>query len=408
VQAVRTRVSELSKDWANRNSTESWRPAMNEDQNNSSAGRTVRGIVRLPVDNLLLDPQNPRLAMGAGTESPSQFDLIKVLWTEMAVDELVLSIAANGYFPEEPLFVIPTSPGNDDTKYTVLEGNRRLAAVRILLDDELREKLRATKMPRIDHPDKEKLSTLPASIYENRQVLWTYLSFRHINSPQEWDAYSKAKFVARVHDEYGVSLNEISNRIGDQHETVRRLYRGYKVLSQAEEEGIYDVEERYRRQFYFSHLYTALAYSQFQEFLGMQPEDFEKEKPVPETHINKLGELLTWLYGRRTEEVEIKPKVRRQNPDLNTLREVISNPVALDALRSGYPLARSHEIGISDERRFREALIRAKEEIQHAQRSVAGYDGDEGLFQTLMDIQRVVGSLRKKMDEVRNHLVREE
>ena len=58
-----------------------------------------------PIEQLLLDMKNPRLASGAGGET--QEDLLKVLWTEMAVDEVAFSIAANGFFREEPLLVIP-------------------------------------------------------------------------------------------------------------------------------------------------------------------------------------------------------------------------------------------------------------------------------------------------------------
>ena len=123
---------------------------MIQRQNESSREQGDQGFRCLPVEDLLLDAQNPRLARGTEQECPSQFELIKVLWTQMAVDELVLSIAANGYFPEERLFVIPAVPAEEGGKYIVLEGNRRLAAVRILLDDDLRQKLRATNMPKID------------------------------------------------------------------------------------------------------------------------------------------------------------------------------------------------------------------------------------------------------------------
>jgi len=48
-------------------------------------------------------------------------------------------------------------------------------------------------MPQIDDVAKSKLQTLPVSRYPNRESLWTYLSFRHINSPKPWDSFSKAK-----------------------------------------------------------------------------------------------------------------------------------------------------------------------------------------------------------------------
>ena len=357
-------------------------------------------IVPVLVSDLLLDPQNPRLASGSPTKNLDQFELIKILWTEMAVDELVLSIAANGYFPEEPLFVIPAR--NKKEKYYVIEGNRRLAAVKILLDDELRKKLRITKMPMIGDEEKERLKALPVSIYNDRKELWAFLSFRHINSPQEWDAYSKAKFVAQVHDDYKISLEEIARRIGDQHETVKRLYRGFKVLRQAEETGVYDISDRYRSQFYFSHWYTALAYSQFQQFLGISADDLEKVNPVPPTHYSELGELLTWIYGKKSNGVDVKPVVQKQNPDLNNLREVISSPLALDALRSGYTLERSREVSIGDERRFREALTRAKDELQRAKGTVTtGYKGEENLFNLITEIQRIAKTLRIEMEDIR-------
>jgi hypothetical protein len=62
----------------------------------------------LPVQDLLLDPENPRLE--AVTSTTNQTELIKAMWREMAVDEVALSIAENGFFEEEPLFVIPESP----------------------------------------------------------------------------------------------------------------------------------------------------------------------------------------------------------------------------------------------------------------------------------------------------------
>ena len=115
----------------------------------------------------------------------------------------------------------------------------------------------------------------------------------------------------------------------------------------------------------------------------MISEDFEKETPVPENYLDELGELLTWIYGRKSDGTDVKPVVRKQNPDLNQLREVVSTPRALDALRSGYTLERSHEVSIGDERRFRESLTRAKDELQRAKGTVTtGYQGDKILFNT--------------------------
>src|SRR5215813_5967105 len=58
-------------------------------------------IDSIEVERLLLDDENPRLS--GISDKRTQDDLVRVLWDEMAVSEVALSIAENGYFEEEPL-----------------------------------------------------------------------------------------------------------------------------------------------------------------------------------------------------------------------------------------------------------------------------------------------------------------
>src|SRR5439155_9388683 len=96
----------------------------------------------LPVNDLLLDPENPRLE--SITSTTNQQELVKAMWKEMAVSEVAQSIAENGFFEEEPLFVIPSRPGRHEPPFIVVEGNRRLTAVKLLLDEKLRAAVKAT------------------------------------------------------------------------------------------------------------------------------------------------------------------------------------------------------------------------------------------------------------------------
>src|SRR5579871_1317398 len=112
-------------------------------------------IKLLRVRDLLLDPENPRLE--AVTSTTDQPELIRAMWKEMAVDEVALSIAENGFFEEEPLFVIPEHPGTDGPRFIVVEGNRRLTAVKLLLDEKLRVAVKATSLPSISDQRHEQL-----------------------------------------------------------------------------------------------------------------------------------------------------------------------------------------------------------------------------------------------------------
>ena len=320
-------------------------------------------VEHIEAINLLLDKENPRLRSTIADNS--QIELLRTLYSEMAVDEVALSIAANGFFPEEPLLVIEHKPtlGKSPTTYTVIEGNRRLAAVRLLTDDKMRKEINANDLPKITIEAKKKLHRLPCIVYPSRKALWQFLGFRHINGVKPWDSYSKANYVAEVHEKYGVSLDEIARKIGDKHSTVTRLYRGLTVLRQAEEQG-FSKEDRARRRFSFSHIYTALDQKEFKEHLGIDEKRDLKKDPVPSGKKKELRELMTWLYG--SSKANQAPVILSQNPDLNKLREVISQPAAISALRKGISLDRSHEISIGDTRRFSDALYGALEDLKQA------------------------------------------
>ena len=71
-----------------------------------------------PYGNLLLDSDNPRLA-GVQLNIADQDQILKWLWKNKVVDELVDSMLAGGYWPHEELFV-----SKEKGKFVVIEGNR--------------------------------------------------------------------------------------------------------------------------------------------------------------------------------------------------------------------------------------------------------------------------------------------
>ncbi|MBM4163285.1 MAG: hypothetical protein FJ222_02425 [Lentisphaerae bacterium] len=356
------------------------------------------------TDSLLFDDENPRLSSFG--ESTTQDALLRTLWDEMAVSEVALSIAANGYFEEEPLFVVPgdEKKAEQKGKWVVVEGNRRLAAVKLLRNAELRRVMKATDLPAITEEQRKKLALLPVSVYPNKKSLWEYFGFRHVNGPKEWDSFSKAAYIASVRRKYEVPLDEIARKIGDQHSTVTRIYRGFVLLEQAEKMTDFQRDDRIANRFYFSHLYTAADQREFQEFLGIDPARSLRDNPVPARHLPQLQELMVWLFGSKSDNKS--PVVEQQNPHLKWLRRVIGNRQALYALRSGISLQRSHEISLGDDRRFQEALVKAKDALQEAKATVTtGYKGEAEtlrVMEGLLDLTRsIADEMRAKASDVR-------
>jgi hypothetical protein len=356
-------------------------------------------IQSLDIDQLLLDPENPRLE--GMVKTTDQLELIKAMWKEMAVNEVALSIAENGFFEEEPLFAIPGPNLNGKKAYLVVEGNRRLTAVKLLRDEKLRKVVRATDLPNLDAKALAKLKELPVSVYDKREDLWEYFGFRHVNGPKEWDSLSKAAYVAKVRREYGKSLEEITRKIGDQHSTVKRIYRGYVLLEQAENYTKFNREDISRNRFFFSHLYTAADYEEVQAFLGTNAEASLHDNPILKKYLPDLEQLMVWLFGSK--ERKLEPVVRTQAPDLAYLRSVIGNKSALAALRSGISLQRSHAISLGDSRRFEVSLAQAKDALQEAKATVStGYKGDPDLLQQMESIGTLSTSLLEEMRSIKS------
>ena len=111
--------------------------------------------LQMNVSDLNFDLKNPRLSEYSIDCNSTEADVIKVLWDVMDVRELVLSIEASGFFTHEPIIVT-----HEDGKNIVIEGNRRLAAVKLLLNRNLASELNV-KIPDLSEPDRDAASATP-------------------------------------------------------------------------------------------------------------------------------------------------------------------------------------------------------------------------------------------------------
>ena len=351
-------------------------------------------IVGMKVSSLAFDLRNPRLAEYDLTDSAPEAELVRVLWDTMDARELVLSIAASGFFRHEPLIV-----AREGEKNVVIEGNRRLAAVKLLRDPELAKEL-TVSVPALAAADAAALETLP-TVRGTRESMWRYLGFKHVNGPAKWSSYAKSRYVAEVHHKFGVALDDMARQIGDTHKTVQRLYRSLMVIEQAERLKLFRRSDRSRSHFSFSHLYTGLDYPGISGFLGLSPESAEGKDPVPCERKGELRELCLWLYGSKKEETP--PVVQSQNPHLRQLDAVVASKEAVSALRAGESLAVAYEISRSSTTVFEESLYSALRSLQKARGLLSiGYDGSKELLRTAESVETIAGDLAEEMERKRN------
>jgi hypothetical protein len=331
------------------------------------------------VKYLCFDTSNPRFTPDKRPEDNSNLEIVKKLASSADLAELVQSIATSGYINIEPMIVVATSEC-----LRVLEGNRRLAAIMCLREPEFAQSA-GVSLPEFD-TEKVKKSTDHVLVYrvEREEDARDLIGFKHINGPQSWDAYAKAKFATKWLDDEralaasgkpALSLTDIANRMGDKHATIFRMVTAYYVLNQAEREDVFSVDDRMKRAFSFSHLYTGLAYAEFTDYLGMdRPQRMvdPSVEPVPTDHIDKLENVLQWLYGSKQK--ELQPVVKSQNPDLGLLLDVLKSKAATRELEERVSLADALITATPKDVRFSRHLLAANNELLKALNTLDGFD----------------------------------
>ena len=359
----------------------------------------------VPVEWLKLDADNPRL-IGARTAATDEA-IIAHLYRAEDLGELLQSIAANGYMDIEP-FIVLQGKGY----LTVLEGNRRLAAVRMFREPDLVRRILKQSSIEIHVPElaecyERTLCKISVYCVAKREDADSFIGFKHINGAARWSSYAKARFAARWHKDQKVSLIDISDRIGDRHATVKRMVNAIYVLDQAAEEGLFDIDDRKSPRFSFSHLYTALARVEYRRFLGLESNWARydpKPNPVPPEKANELKEVLRWIYGSKSDDVS--PVVKSQNPDIRVLGAAMDSADGLAVLRASQSLSEAQFSSQPAGPRLMEALYRARKEVRHVIHSLRGFDGKGDSAVSLADeilegAQMIRDRMEKKMETAR-------
>ena len=164
---------------------------------------------RISVASLQLDAKNPRL--GRETLSRAPREIIQYLFEHDKALEVAQSIATRGYFPNEPLLAV-----KENGRYVVVEGNRRLAALKALREPGLLEGAIGRHIERIARriTDAKLIAEVPVTIAPTRRATDRQIAGRHIGSPVlAWQAENRASFILDKLAE-GYDNNELLEELG--------------------------------------------------------------------------------------------------------------------------------------------------------------------------------------------------
>src|SRR6185503_5915662 len=190
----------------------------------------LKAPIRVSLDRLYLDPNNPRLALEdkPGYDKPSRIfpDAVqeeletRVRRAYKGVRALAESILAVGWVPIDPVLVWehPKKKGH----FVVLEGNTRTAARRALARDLQRERTRLAKARKNTFSDPEAIREQEGKVARYQAVVKAtssievlpvmardpvalaravprLLGVRHINHAQQWKPYALNLYVCSVY-----------------------------------------------------------------------------------------------------------------------------------------------------------------------------------------------------------------
>lgn len=164
---------------------------------------------RVAVAGLHLDAKNPRLGRETSARAPR--DIIQYLFAHDKAVEVAESIAARGFFPNEPLLAV-----KENDQLVVVEGNRRLAALKALREPGLLAGPLERRLERLARQivDPQALATVPVTIAPNRRATDRQIAGRHIGTPVlSWQAEYRASFILEKLAE-GYGNQELSDELG--------------------------------------------------------------------------------------------------------------------------------------------------------------------------------------------------
>lgn len=290
--------------------------------------------VQKSIDDLLLDPNNYRFhdMKGYVKVSPKRYHENNVqeraerLLLENGETELRAlkeSINENGYIPLETLIVkaYPYQKG----KYVVIEGNRRVAAIRWIKRD---------KEHGVDLPADliRSLGTLPVIILDKESLqgnlAHVMMGLRHVTGVKQWGSYQRAQLIVELVDDLELSISDAAKSISmTTHEATRR-YRAFKALSQMQgddEFGEYASPELYTL------FHEAVAQPRIREWLDWEDNKglFQNEEYRREFYKLLIPYLLDDTDDDATAKTE--PKLKSKD-DVRSLKDILGNEDAEECL----------------------------------------------------------------------------
>lgn len=359
-------------------------------------------IIFLSIDELKLDPFNPRLPESLPRDEVSMIDYIA---ETTAIEDLMGAIAENGFFPGEPVVAVQDA---EDGRFIVVEGNRRLTAV-LLLNDPHRCTRPSARILQIAATAEYHPTSIPVVVRESRAEVLPYLGFRHITGVKQWEPLAKARYIRQLFDLTDAALSpserylEVARMIGSRRDHIKRNLDALATYEIIKNNDFYDIEGLDEESIKFAVLSTALADERIGAFVGAARTTDDGASPshpvVDSTALDQAAvrELTQWLY-----QPDDRGRTRvGESRNLRQLAAVVDNHRALAAFREGASLRIAYQLTSDIGRDFAELLYQAEGALTEAASMVATIEYSDDAFQVSRRIAQTIQLIGKALRDKR-------
>lgn len=331
-------------------------------------------------------------------QGADQPQLLRYLSNEAVLDELIRSLNDNGFFEHEPLIAYYDDELED---YVVLEGNRRLASLKIILGTpEARDQ---GLEPLLDGaPTKERLRGLrkvPVYVVESRDDVHRYLGFRHIGGIKTWSAEAKARYLFQESDkaaERGAKnpFLVVARRVGSNSQGVRNSYTALALLRYARDE--FGIPVNYVAQNRFGVWLRCMTAQDVRHYVGLNGSRTYDE--VQDDIVGTDGEHLREVISDLTPAEGEKRPLLNDSRDVTVYGQVLHHPIAHDVMRRYRDLGIARqivELAALPERilSLRDQVDVALEEAQQAEPNDDLENAADALFRSARSLRAAVAAL---------------
>ncbi len=359
-------------------------------------------IQHVKISDLLLDPENPRLPESVERDQQSMLNYIA---ESTSIEELMEAIGENDYFPGEPLIAVP---GNDG-KFVVVEGNRRLTALKLLVDPHSCNEPGA-RMKEIAKEAQHRPKEVPVIVRPNRREVLPYLGYRHITGVKQWDPLAKARYIEQLFLLTNKELDpkkrysEVARTIGSRRDHIKRNLDALAVYKIIKENDFYEIADLDDSSIKFSVLSTALADDRIGSFVGLNSKSTDGVYTVHDPIVSpaalsseQIEELTRWIFER---DKRGRTKVG-ESRNLRHLSAVVDNHRALAALRGGSLLKIAYQLTADLTKDFIELLYQAEASLAEASSMVATVDYEDDSIQVARRINDHIKMIGRELKDKR-------